>query len=49
MSFNPDFTKQAQEAIFSRQTRKEIYSKIFFNNILVSEADSQKHLGLHLH
>ena len=49
ISFNPDPTKQAQEVIFSRKTTKKIYPKIFFNNIPVSKADSQKHLGLHLY
>ena len=48
MNFNPDPTKQAQEVIFSRKTTKKIHPKIFFNNILVSKADSQKCLGLHL-
>ena len=48
MSFNPDPTKQAQEVIFSRETTKKIHPKIFFNNIQISKADSQKHLGLHL-
>ena len=48
MSFNPDPTKQAQEVIFSRKTSKKIHPKIFFNNIPVSKADSQKHLCLHL-
>ena len=48
MSFNHDPTKQAQEVIFSRKTTKKIHPKIFFNNIPVSKADSQKHLDLHL-
>ena len=48
MSFNLDPTKQAQGVIFSRKTTKKIHPKIFFNNIPVSKADSQKHLGLHL-
>ena len=48
MSFNPDPTKQAQELIFSRKTSKKIHPNIFFNNISVSKADFQKHLGLHL-
>ena len=48
MSFNPDPTRQAQEVIFSRKTSKKIHLKTFFNNIPVSKADSQKHLGLHL-
>ena len=48
MIFKPEPTKQAQEVIFSRKTTKKIHPKIFFNNIPVSKADSQKHLGLHL-
>ena len=48
MSFNPDPTNQTQEVIFGRKTTTKIHPKIFFNNILVSKADSQKHLGLHL-
>ena len=48
MGFNPDPTKQAQEVIFSRKTTKKIHPKICFNNIPVSKADSQKHLGLYL-
>ena len=42
MSFNPEPTKQAQEVIFSRKTTKKIHPKIFFNNVPVSEAYSQK-------
>ena len=45
MSFNPDPTKQAQEVIFSRMTTKVSRPKIFFNNVPVSQVDSQKHLG----
>ena len=48
MNFNPDPTKQAQEVIFSRETTTKIHRKIFFRNIPVSKADSQKHLGPHL-
>ena len=48
MSFNPDPTKQAQEVIFSRMTTKKFHSKIFFNNIPVTKANSQKQLGMHL-
>ena len=48
MSFNPDPTKQGQEATFSRKTTNKIHPEIFFNNIPVTKADSQKHLGLHL-
>ena len=48
MDFKPDPTKQAQEVIFLRKITKKIHPKIFSNNIPVSKADSQKHLGLHL-
>ena len=48
MSFNPDPTKQAQEVIFNRKTNKKIHPKIFFNNIPINKANSQKYLGLHL-
>ena len=37
---NSDPTKQAQEASFSRKTTKKIYTKTFFSNIPVSEANS---------
>ena len=40
MNFNPDPTKQTQEAIFSRKTTMKICPKIFFNNVPVSKADS---------
>ena len=48
MSLNHDPTKQVQEVVFSRKTTKKIHLKMFFNNIPVNKADSQKHLGLHL-
>ena len=48
ITFNHDLTKQPQEVIFSRNTTDKSHPKIFFNNIPVSKADSQRHLGLHL-
>ena len=48
INFKSDLTKRAQEIILSRRTAKKILRKIFFNNIPVSKADSQKHPGLHL-
>ena len=45
MSFNPDPSKQAQEVIFSRKTKKEYHPPLAFNNN-VSETNSQKHLGV---
>ena len=46
MSFNPDPSKQAQEMIFSRKTKKEYHPPPTFNNKNVSETNSQKHLGV---
>ena len=46
MSFNPDPSKQAQEVIFSRKTKKEYHPPLAFNNKNVSETNSQKHLGV---
>ena len=51
MSFNPEPTykaKQIQEVIFSKNFPRKIHAKIFYNNIPVSKAYSQKYLGLHL-
>ena len=45
LSFNPDPSKQAQEVIFSRKTKKEYHPHLVFNNN-VSEPNSQKHLGV---
>ena len=47
-SFNPDPTKQSQETIFSRKLKKACHPSLFFNNNNVSQASSQKHLGLTL-
>ena len=46
MSFNPDPSKQAQEVIFSRKTKKENDPPLAFSNNNVSETNSQKHLGV---
>ena len=48
MSFNPDPNKQAQEVIFSRKLKKVCHPPLRFNNNNVSQASSQKHLGLTL-
>ena len=49
MSFNPDPNKQAQEVIFSRKLKKFCHPSLHFNNNNnVSQASSQKHLGLTL-
>ena len=46
MSFNPDPSKQAQEVIFSRKTKKEYHPPLTFNNNNVLETNSQKYLGV---
>ena len=43
MISNPDPSKQAQDAIFSRKTKKEYHPPLTFNNNNVSEINSQKH------
>ena len=48
MSFNPDVNKQAQEVIFSRKIKSNIHPPLVFNNNFVSQANSQKHLGITL-
>ena len=45
MSFNPDPSKQAQEVIFSRKTKKEYHPPLASNSNNVLETNSQKHLG----
>ena len=46
MSFNSDPSKQAQEVIFSRKTKKGYHPPLAFNNNNVSETNSLKHLGV---
>ena len=48
MIFNPDMTKQAQEVIFSRKSKKLLHSCLLFNGIPLKNSISQKHLGLTL-
>ena len=48
MSFNPDTSKQAQEIIFSRKTKKIIHPLLRFNNSIVLQTPYQKHLGIFL-
>ena len=46
--FNPDLTKQAQEVIFRRKTKKLLRPSFSFNNISVNNGIFKKHLGLTL-
>ena len=44
ISFNPDLSKQAQEIIFSRKTKKIFHPSLRFNNSIVSQSPYRKHL-----
>ena len=48
MSFNPDISKQAHEAIFSRKRSVSSHPPLTFNNIPVAQMNSQKHFGMQL-
>ena len=48
MSFNPTPSKQAQEVIFSKKRQNINHDSIYFNQKLVQQVPSQKHLGMHL-
>ena len=48
MSFNPDHSKQAQQVIFSRETKKPSHPDLTFNNNKVIQTPYQKHLGTFL-
>ena len=47
-NFNPDPSKQAQEIIFSRKTKKISRPSLRFNNSIVSQTLYQKQLGIFL-
>ena len=47
-SFNPDPSKQAQEIIFSRKTKKNSHPLLRFNNSIVSQSPYQKDFGTQL-
>lgn len=48
MAFNPDPNKQATEVIFSRKIESVNHPDLYFNNLAVTSAPVQKHLGLFL-
>ena len=48
MSFNPDPNKQAQEVIFSRKLIKPKPPSLNFNNTVVIQSATHKHLGIRL-
>ena len=46
ISFNPDPNKQAQEVIFSRKFNKPDHPSLNFNNMVVIQSTTHKHLGM---
>ena len=48
MSFNPDITKQAQEVIFSRKSKKTDRPTEYFNHAPEEHTNCHKHLGMYL-
>ena len=46
MSFNPDLNKQTQEVTFIRKIKINIHPLLVFNNNVVSQVNSHKHLGI---
>ena len=48
MSFNPNISKQAHEIIFPRKRCIAFHPPATFNKIPVTDANSQKHLGMKL-
>ena len=48
MSFNSDPNKQAQEVLFSRKIQKSSQPSLIFNNNIVTQSLTQKHLGMFL-
>ena len=46
MSFNPDPNKQAQEVIFSRKLNKPNHPSLNFNNTVIIQSTTHKHLGM---
>ena len=48
MNFNPDPNKQTQEFLFSRKIQKSSQPSLIFNNNIVTQSLTQKHLGMFL-
>ena len=48
MTFNPDVSKQTQEANFLSREAKSVHPDISFNNTPVHQILYQKHLGVYL-
>ena len=48
MIFNPDSSKQTEEVIFSRKVKNTTHPPLVFHNAIVSQINSQNHLGVTL-
>ena len=48
ISFNPDPNMQAQEVLFSRKIKKSSQSSLIFDNNIVTQSLTRKHLGIFL-
>ena len=48
LSFNPDWSKQPQKAIFSQKINKVYHSPFLFNDSTIQQISNQKHLGIQL-
>ena len=46
MGFNPDPSKSAQEVIFSHKLQKSTHPTLSFNNNIVTQSVTLKHLGI---
>ena len=46
MNSNPDPAKQAHEVIFSRKAKEIYHPPLAFNDTIVSQSSSQKHLDV---
>ena len=46
MSFNPDPNNQAQEVNFSRKLNKPNHPSLNFNNTVVIQSTTHKHVGI---
>ena len=47
-AFNPDVSKQAQGAVFSRKSHKLAHPPVLFSNVPVKRCVIQTQLGIHL-
>ena len=48
MYFNPDITKQEQEVIFSRKSKKTDHPTVYFSQAPIAHTNCHKHLAMFL-